>query len=75
MPRASSLMAMGRPFDLPYSVELWDDANSHVEELIALTGRWVMRDVNQSGTIAKRSPVTLGGSLCGQIPSQARQAG
>ena len=32
------LMAMGRPFDLPYSVELWDDADSHVEELIALTG-------------------------------------
>jgi hypothetical protein len=28
---------MGRPYDLPYSVELWDDA-SHVEELIALTG-------------------------------------
>ena len=32
------LMAMGSPFDLPYSVELWDDADSHVEELIALTG-------------------------------------
>ena len=31
-------MAIGRPFDLPYSVELWDDADSHVEELIALTG-------------------------------------
>ena len=31
-------MAMGRPFDLPYSVELWDDNDSHVEELIALTG-------------------------------------
>jgi len=30
-------MAMGRPYDLPYSVELWDDADSHVEELIALT--------------------------------------
>jgi hypothetical protein len=30
-------MAMGRPYDLPYS-ELWDDADSHVEELIALTG-------------------------------------
>ena len=32
------LMAMGRLFDLPYSVELWDDLDSHVEELIALTG-------------------------------------
>ena len=30
-------MAVGRPFDLPYSV-LWDDADLHVEELIALTG-------------------------------------
>jgi hypothetical protein len=31
-------MATGHPFDLPYSVELWNDADSHVEELIALTG-------------------------------------
>jgi hypothetical protein len=31
-------MAMGRPFDLPYSIELWDDDDRHVEELIALTG-------------------------------------
>jgi hypothetical protein len=31
-------MAMGRPFDLSYSVELWDDDDRHVEELIALTG-------------------------------------
>jgi hypothetical protein len=31
-------MAMGRPFDPPFMVEQWDDANSHVEELIALTG-------------------------------------
>jgi hypothetical protein len=30
-------MAMGRRYDLPYSVELWDDDDSHVEELIALT--------------------------------------
>ena len=29
------VMAVGSPFDLPYSVELWDDADSHVEELIA----------------------------------------
>jgi hypothetical protein len=28
-------MAMGHPYDLPYSVELWDDTDSHVEELIA----------------------------------------
>ena len=25
-------------FDLPYSVELWDEADTRVEELIALTG-------------------------------------
>lgn len=31
-------MATGRPFDLPYSVEQWDDEDRHVEELIALTG-------------------------------------
>ena len=31
-------MATGRPFDLPYMVEGWDDTDSHVEELIALTG-------------------------------------
>ena len=31
-------MAWGKAFDLPYSVELWDDADSRVEELIALTG-------------------------------------
>ena len=31
-------MAMGRPYDLPYSVELCDDVDSHVEELIALSG-------------------------------------
>ena len=31
-------MAWGRQFDLSYSVELWDDTDSHVEELIALTG-------------------------------------
>src|SRR6478752_6503468 len=31
-------MATGHPFDLPYMVEQWDDTDSHVEELIALTG-------------------------------------
>ena len=28
----------GRPYDLPYSIELWDDEDRLVEELIALTG-------------------------------------
>src|SRR6476659_9890152 len=31
-------MATGHQFDLPYMVEQWDDSDSHVEELIALTG-------------------------------------
>jgi hypothetical protein len=31
-------MAMGRAYDLPSSVELWDDKDRHVEELIAFTG-------------------------------------
>jgi len=31
-------MARGRPDDLPYMVEQWDDADRYVEELIALTG-------------------------------------
>ena len=31
-------MAMGRPYDLPFSVELWDVHDRHVQELIALTG-------------------------------------
>ena len=32
------VMAAGHQFDLPYSVELWDEADTRVEELIALTG-------------------------------------
>ncbi len=31
-------MATKAPLDLPYSVEQWDDADQHVEELIALCG-------------------------------------
>jgi hypothetical protein len=34
-------MATGRPFDLPYMVEQWDDTDSHVEELIALAGDYL----------------------------------
>ena len=35
--RSPRLMATGRSLDLPYSVEQWDDQDSRVEELIALT--------------------------------------
>ena len=52
------MMAMGRPYDLPYSVELWDDADSHVEELIALTGDYRMRALRSM----KRSSTGQGGS-------------
>ena len=31
-------MAMGRPFDLLYLVEVWDDSDQHIEELVAPTG-------------------------------------
>jgi hypothetical protein len=31
-------MATKAPLNLPYSVEQWDDADQHVEELIALAG-------------------------------------
>jgi hypothetical protein len=29
-------MASGHQFDLPFSVELWDDRDNHIEEVIAL---------------------------------------
>ena len=32
-----AIMAAGHQFDLPYSVELWDEDDTRVEELIALT--------------------------------------
>jgi hypothetical protein len=33
-------MATGHQFDPPYMVEQWDDTDTHVEELIALTGNY-----------------------------------
>ena len=30
-------MALGHQFDLPFFVELWDEKDSHIEEVIALT--------------------------------------
>ena len=32
------LTMTGQDYDLPFRVELWDDTDSHVEELIALVG-------------------------------------
>jgi hypothetical protein len=31
-------MGTGEPFDLPFRIEQWDDADTHIEELIALVG-------------------------------------
>ena len=50
-------MATGRPFDLPYSVELWDDEDTHVEELIALTGDY--RVARAAFEAVKRRPGRL----------------
>ena len=35
---STTSVATGREFDLPFMVEQWDDTDSHVEGLIALTG-------------------------------------
>jgi len=37
-PFSYTTMVTGYQFNLPYMVEQWDDTDSHVEELIALTG-------------------------------------
>jgi hypothetical protein len=58
-------MATRRPFDLPYMVEQWDDADSQVEELAltVITGlrgrhmrkavkRWAHRDADAEDAVA-----------------------
>jgi hypothetical protein len=45
---APCLHGYGEPFDLPYSVELWDDNDSPVEELIAVTGDYRVARVLRS---------------------------
>jgi hypothetical protein len=47
-------MAMGRPFDLPYMVEQWNDTDSHVEELIALTGDYRVARVSFEEAVKRR---------------------
>jgi hypothetical protein len=48
------MMAMGRPYDLPYSVELWDDTDSHIVELIALTGDYRVARAASDGAVKHR---------------------
>jgi isocitrate/isopropylmalate dehydrogenase len=52
-------MAMGRPYDLPYSVELWDDTDQHVEELIALTGDYRIARVAFEEAVKQRPGRTV----------------
>ena len=47
-------MATGHQFDLPFMVEQWDDANSHVEELIALTGDYRVARATYDEAIKRR---------------------
>ena len=47
-------MAMGRPFDLPYMVEQWNDTDSLVEELIALTGDYRVARVSFEEAVTRR---------------------
>ena len=52
-------MAMGRPYDLPYSVELWDDDDKYVEELIALTGDYRVARAAYEEAIKRRPGRTV----------------
>jgi hypothetical protein len=52
-------MAMGRPYDLPYSVELWDDNDPHVEELIALTGDYRVARAAYAEAVKRRPGRTI----------------
>jgi hypothetical protein len=48
-------LAKGRQFDLPYLVEQWDDADSHVEGLIALTGDYRVARAAYVEAVKRRS--------------------
>lgn len=52
-------MAMGRPFDLPYSVEVWDDNGQHIEELVALTGDYGVARAAYDEAIKRRPGRTI----------------
>jgi hypothetical protein len=62
-PFSYTTMATGYQFDLPYMVEQWDDADSHVEELIALTGDYRVARAAYEEAV-KRRPA--GSSRCGR---------
>ena len=47
-------IASGHPFDLPFSVELWDENDRRVEELIALTADYGVARAAYDEAIRKR---------------------
>ena len=49
---------MGRPFDLPYSVEVWDDNDQH-SELVALTGDFGIARAAYDEAIKRRPGRTI----------------
>jgi len=46
-------------FDLPYMVEQWDDTDSHVEELIALTGDYRVARAAYEEAVKRRPARTV----------------
>ena len=53
-PFSYTTMVTGYQFDLPYMVEQWDDTDSHVEELIALTGITELRGAAYEEAVKRR---------------------
>src|SRR5215210_454013 len=67
--------ALGTPFDLPYSVEQWDDADSSVEELIALTADYRVARAAFEDTASRKSAATgRGASTNRRTPGSASAA-
>ena len=52
-------MAIGRPFDLPYSVEVWDDNDQHIAELVALPGDYGIARAAYDEAIKRRPGRTI----------------
>ena len=52
-------MAMGRPFDLPYSVEVWDHNDQHIDALVALTGDFGIARAAYDEAIKRRPGRTI----------------
>jgi hypothetical protein len=68
---------MGRPFDLPYSVEHWDDEDRHVEEMIALTGDYRVARAAFDEAVKRRAGriVTRANPTAGRTPGRRCPSG